>query len=75
MSDTVITMMDGSTWKPSSSEDVIQCANCDNIVDTEEEAKSYASSGKCPNCGNSWTERRSTTISITAPSRISGGTM
>ena len=31
MSDTVITMMDGSTWKPSSSEDVIQCANCDNV--------------------------------------------
>ena len=75
MSDTVITMMDGSTWRPSSSEDVIQCANCDNVVDTEEEAKSYANAGTCPDCGNSWTEKRSTTISVTAPSRISGGTM
>ena len=75
MSDTIITMPDGSKWSPSTSTDVIQCANCDNVVDTEAEAQSYANDGSCPDCGNSWTEKRSTTITVTMPNSLGGGTM
>ena len=34
MSDTIITMADGSRWKPSTSSDTVHCVNCDNAVDT-----------------------------------------
>jgi hypothetical protein len=32
MSDTIITMADGSRWKPSTSSDTVHCVNCDNAV-------------------------------------------
>lgn len=78
MSDeTVIVLGDGSQWKPASSVDTIVCAtaDCDNIVDTPAEIASYPS-GTCPSCGNNWlgTEKRSTSISVTAPEAISGDT-
>ena len=75
MSDTVITMPDGSKWSPSTSVDVIQCSVCGDVVDTEEEAQAYADGGDCPHCGNPWVTKRSTTISVTSPAKISGGTM
>ena len=76
MSDTVITMPDGSTWKPSSSTDTVHCVNCGNAVDTLEEIASYPT-GNCPDCGESWTgtEKRSTNIRVTAPEAISGSTL
>ena len=75
MSDTVINMPDGTTWSPSSSEDVVQCLNCGNEVDTPAEIASYPD-GNCPDCGKPWTgmEIRKTTISVTAPAKISGAT-
>ena len=55
MSDeTVITMPDGGRWKPATSEDKLQCHNCNNLVDTPEEVASYPE-GNCPDCGESWT--------------------
>jgi len=54
MSDTVITMPDGSKWSPSTSVDVIQCSECGDVVDTEEEAQAYEEGGNCPHCGNPW---------------------
>ena len=37
MSDeTIITTIDGSKWRPATSEDKLQCHNCDNLVDTPE---------------------------------------
>jgi len=76
MSDTIITMDDGSTWKPATSVDVVSCANCENEVDTPEEIASYPD-GNCPDCGESWTgvEKRSTNIKVTAPEGISGSTL
>ena len=75
MSDTIITLPNGTKWKPSSSVDQIVCAHetCDNIVDTPDEIASYPN-GNCPDCGNPWlgTETRNTTISVTAPEAISG---
>ena len=73
MSDTIITMRDGSKWKPSTSSDTVHCVNCDNAVDKPEEIASYPD-GNCPDCGQSWTgsEKRSTSISVTAPEAISG---
>ena len=73
MSDTIITMADGSKWKPATSSDTVHCSNCENAVDTPEEIASYPS-GNCPNCGNAWlgSEKRSTSISVTAPEAISG---
>ena len=41
MSDTILTMSNGSKWRPSSSVDTIQCHNCDNLVDTPEEVATY----------------------------------
>jgi predicted RNA-binding Zn-ribbon protein involved in translation (DUF1610 family) len=75
MSDeTIITMADGSKWRPSTSRDIVSCASCDNEVDTPAEILSYPS-GNCPNCGNSWTgsEKRSTMITVTMPESMSGG--
>ena len=52
MTDTIITMKDGSKWKPSTSSDTVHCVNCDNAVDTPEEVSSYPE-GKCPDwCGS-----------------------
>ena len=70
---TVITLPDGSRWKPSKSSDTVHCINCDNAVDTPEEAASYPD-GVCPDCGESWTgaENRSTSITVTAPEAIRG---
>ena len=72
---TVITMPDGSKWRPSTSTDKVTCENCDNEVDTPEKIASYPG-GKCPKCGESWTgkEKRSTSITVTAPEAISGET-
>ena len=73
MTDTIITMSDGSRWKPSSSSDKVHCVNCENVVDTPEEVASYPD-GNCPDCGQSWTgaEKRSTKITVTAPEAIRG---
>jgi predicted RNA-binding Zn-ribbon protein involved in translation (DUF1610 family) len=73
MSDTIITMADGSKWKPSTSSDTVHCVSCENAVDTPEEIASYPD-GNCPNCGNTWTgsEKRSTRIIVTAPEPLSG---
>lgn len=74
MSETVIPLPDGSTWRPSSSRDVVQCVTCSNEVDTPEEIASFPD-GNCPNCGSSWTgeENRSTMIQVTMPEGITGG--
>ena len=71
----IITMPNGSRWKPSSSSDTVNCESCGNAVDTPEEIASYPS-GNCPDCGEAWTgsERRSTTITVTMPEEITGGT-
>ena len=73
MSDTILTMSNGSKWRPSSSVDTIQCHNCGNLVDTPEEVATYPD-GTCPDCGESWTEetKRHTAITVTAPEAISG---
>ena len=75
MSSQIIVMPDGTRWKPSTSRDMVHCVNCDNAVDTPEELLSYPS-GNCPDCGQSWTgsERRSTSIIVTAPEAIQGDT-
>jgi uncharacterized paraquat-inducible protein A len=71
---TVITMPNGSRWKPATSSDTVRCINCGNAVDTPEEIASYPE-GTCPDCNQAWTgaETRSTTISVTAPEAIEGG--
>lgn len=71
----ILIMPDGTRWKPSSSSDTVECVNCSNAVDTPEEIASYPD-GNCPDCGESWTgdERRSTTIIVTMPEQITGGT-
>lgn len=73
MTDTILIMDNGSKWKPSSSTDTVHCVNCDNAVDTPEEMATYPD-GNCPDCGESWTgaERRSTSITVTAPEAILG---
>lgn len=60
-------------WKPDNSSDTLHCVNCGNVVDTPEEVQSYPS-GECPRCGQGWTgsERRNTTIVVTAPEPIRG---
>jgi DNA-directed RNA polymerase subunit RPC12/RpoP len=74
MTDQIITMPDGTQWKPSTSSDTVHCMNCENAVDTPEEIASYPD-GNCPDCGQSWTgnERKSTTIQVTVPEKIAGG--
>ena len=73
MTGQIIQMADGSRWKPSTSSDTVHCVSCDNAVDTPEEIASYPN-GNCPDCGESWTgsEKRSTSITVTAPEAISG---
>jgi predicted RNA-binding Zn-ribbon protein involved in translation (DUF1610 family) len=74
MSDeTLIQLPDGSRWKPATSSDIVHCESCGNAVDTPEEVLSYPH-GKCPECGNGWTgsERRSTSITVTAPEAVKG---
>ena len=70
---TIITMPDGTRWKPSTSSDMVHCESCGNAVDTPEEVLSYPN-GTCPDCGESWTgaERRSTSITVTAPEAVRG---
>jgi hypothetical protein len=41
MSDTILTMANGSKWKPSTSSDTVHCVSCDNAVDTPAEIASY----------------------------------
>ena len=75
MSDeSIITLEDGSKWRPSTSKDLVSCAFCPNIVDTPAEIASWPE-GNCPDCGNPWTgnEKRSTVISVTVPESIGGG--
>ena len=74
--DTVFTMDNGSKWKPSTSTELIHCANCGNAVDTPEELLSYPS-GNCPDCGESWTDetKRHTKITVTMPQSADGGVM
>ena len=77
MSDeTIIVMGNGSRWKPSTSEDKLQCHNCNNLVDTPEEVASYPD-GTCPNCGESWTAetKRHTKITVTMPQAAGGSTL
>ena len=71
----ILIMPDGSRWKPSTSSDTVECVNCDNAVDIPEEIASYPD-GNCPDCGEPWTgsEKRSTTIVVTMPEQITGGT-
>jgi DNA-directed RNA polymerase subunit RPC12/RpoP len=71
---TVLTMPNGSRWRPSTSRDVVLCATCSNEVDTPEEILSYPD-GDCPQCGSSWTgaEKRSTSVQVTMPESITGG--
>ncbi len=73
MSGTIITMSNGSKWRPSSSVDKLQCHHCNNVVDTPEEVASYPN-GTCPDCGKSWTveTKRHTAITVTAPEAILG---
>ena len=71
--DTILTMSNGSKWKPATSSDTVHCMNCENEVDTPAEIASYPF-GNCPECGEAWTgaESRSTSIMVTAPEPISG---
>jgi predicted RNA-binding Zn-ribbon protein involved in translation (DUF1610 family) len=61
-------------WLPATTQDLVECVNCGNQVDTPEEVATYPS-GNCPDCGNSWTgsEKRSTIIQVTAPQALGGG--
>jgi predicted RNA-binding Zn-ribbon protein involved in translation (DUF1610 family) len=70
---TIIVMGNGTRWKPATSSDTVHCVSCDNAVDTPEEIATYPT-GNCPQCGNSWTgsERRSTSIIVTAPEAVRG---
>jgi hypothetical protein len=56
---------------PAKSVDHIQCATCDNLVDTPEEIASYPD-GRCPKCFYPWTgvERRDTYITVATLSPI-----
>ena len=71
---TVLTMPDGSKWKPSTSLDEVHCVSCKNVVNTPAEIDSYPN-GNCTECGSSWTgdEKRSTIIQVTMPESITGG--
>ena len=71
---TVITMPDGSKWHPASSTDTVEC-KCGERTLSQAEVDNYPS-GTCSECGEAWTgsEKRSTSISVTAPTAISGET-
>lgn len=73
MSDTVITMPNGDQYSPATSTETFQCASCDQSFATLAEAQAYAAT--CSTCSGSWTEKRSTTISIAAPQPIGGDTL
>ena len=70
---TVIEMVDGSKWSPSTSSDTVHCSNCGNAVDTPEEIATYPA-GTCPDCGESWTgaERKDVSIVVTMPQALGG---
>ena len=70
---TIDTTSGNTYWKPATSSDMVHCESCGNAVDTPEEILSYPS-GSCPDCGNPWTgsERRSTSILVTAPEAVRG---
>ena len=70
----ILIMPDGSQWRPSTSSDIVECVNCDNAVDTPEEIASYPD-GNCHDYGEAWTggKKCSTTIVVTMPEQISGG--
>ena len=72
--ESIITLEDGSKWRPSTSKDLVSSVLCPNIVDTPEEIASWPE-GKCPDCSNPWTgnEKRSTVISVTVPESIGSG--
>lgn len=74
MAEDILTMDDGSQWHQVTTSQTIACASCGNEVDTEEEAQSYANGGTCPSCNNSWTEKRSVTIGVAAPTPMAGQT-
>jgi len=63
-----------TNWLPAKTKDLVQCATCDNKVDTPEEVLTYPD-GNCPQCGNPWTgsEKRSTLIEVASPVAASGG--
>ena len=44
MTETILTMANGSKWRPSTSKDTVHCATCDNAVDTPEEIASESAS-------------------------------
>jgi uncharacterized paraquat-inducible protein A len=69
----IITMPDGSRYRPSTSTNMVHCVHCDNAVDTPEEIASYPD-GNCPDCSKPWTgdERRSIRIVVTAPEAVRG---
>ena len=66
MSDTILNMPDGSKWSPSTSSDVVKCANCGNEVDTPAEIASYPH-GSCSEWSIGQVALRTTTITVTAP--------
>lgn len=69
----IIKAPDGSCWKPATTIDMVHCVHCNNAVDTPEEVATYPD-GNCPDCSQPWTgsERRSTTIVVTAPEAVKG---
>lgn len=72
----ILTMPDGSRWRPSTSSDTVHCGNCGNAVDTPEEVATYPA-GICPDCGESWTgaERKDVAITVTMPEQLGGETL
>ena len=77
MSDqTIITMPNGKQYLPATSRDIVHCAICGNEVDTPEEIASYPD-GNCPQCGNAWTAetKRHTSVTVTMPQAMDGGTL
>lgn len=58
---------------PAKSVDHIQCATCDNLVDTPEEIASYPN-GRCPQCHYPWTgdEQRHTYITVATITPMGG---
>ena len=75
MSDeSIITLEDGSKWRPSTSTDSVSCALCPNVVDTPQRLR-LGRRVIVLICGNPWTgnEKRSTVISVTVPESIGVG--
>ena len=76
MTETILTMDNGSQWTPVKTTESIGCASCDNIVDTPEEVASYPN-GNCPQCGNTWTgaESKHVQVFVASPEPIGGGVL